>query len=116
MKNGEIAGLVTFRITGHECEIVTLNSTIENRGLGSALVRKVLEDAKAGQVHRVWLITTNDNLKAAMFYQKRGFRWAAFHRNAIVRSRELKPQIPEWGIGNIPILHELEFEYILKRP
>ena len=62
---------------------------------------------------RVWLITTNDNLRALRFYQRRGFRLVAVHPNALARSRELKPSIPEIGLDGIPLRDELELELTL---
>jgi len=60
------------------------------------------------------LITTNDNINAIKFYQKRGFDLKAAHINAMDISRKLKPGIPLIGMHNIPIKHELEFEIILR--
>jgi hypothetical protein len=62
---------------------------------------------------RLWLITTNDNLHALRFYQRRGLVLVAVHRNAIEQSRKLKPQIPKLGYDNIPVRDEIELELIL---
>jgi RimJ/RimL family protein N-acetyltransferase len=59
---------------------------------------------------RLWLVTTNDNTAALRFYQRAGWDLVAFHRNALVRSRVLKPSIPQMGLDSIPIRHELELE------
>lgn len=109
----KIAGLITYHIENEGCEIVTLNSKIGNKGLGSQLIQKVLEVAKEHLCNRVWLITTNDNIQAIRFYQKRGFDWIDFHRDVIDESRKLKPEIPKLGNDDIPIRHEIEFEYRL---
>jgi hypothetical protein len=70
---------------------------------------------KARQIgcRRLWLITTNDNAPAIRFYQRRGMRLVAVHRNAIRESRKLKPEIPITGLGGIPIEDEIEFEFPL---
>jgi ribosomal protein S18 acetylase RimI-like enzyme len=112
-QNGKIAGLVTYHIENNECEIVTLDSIIENKGLGSRLVEKVIQTAKENQCDRVWLITTNDNCHAIRYYQKRGFDWVGFYRDAMDESRKLKPEIPNLGEDGIPIRHEIEFQYKL---
>lgn len=111
--NNKVQGLITYNMADGECEIVSLNSYLENQGLGSALIRKVIEAAKSQKCSRVWLITTNDNTKAIRFYQKRGFSLAGIHLNAIKESRKIKPQIPLYGFDDIPILHEIEFEIVL---
>ncbi len=58
----------------------------------------------------MWLVTTNDNLRALYFYQRRGFRIVAVHRDAVMHSREIKPEIPSVADNGIPILDELELE------
>lgn len=113
VENGKIDGVITYSIENGECEIVSLDSLVENQGIGSNLINKVIEKAKENKCRRVWLITTNDNTKAIRYYQKRGFYMKEIRINAIQRSRKLKPQIPLYGFDNIPILHEIEFEKII---
>ena len=112
--DGAKQGLVAYHIDGDECEIVTLDSVNECRGIGTALIVAVRKVAFRAGCKRVWLITTNDNVKAIRFYQKRGFVLVAVHRNAIDESRKLKPKIPRFGIDGIPIRDEIEMELILK--
>jgi GNAT superfamily N-acetyltransferase len=106
----QAAGLVTFRIDGGSCEIVTLDSLHPNLGIGSMLLAAVREHASAAGCRRLWLITTNDNTHALRFYQKRGLVLAALHRDAIKASRGIKPGIPERGNDGIPIRDEIELE------
>ncbi|WP_139492383.1 GNAT family N-acetyltransferase [Brevibacillus dissolubilis] len=110
LENGEIRGLITYRIQQHECEIVSLDSLVENQGLGSRLTALVEETAQRQGCHRVWLITSNDNTHAIRFYQKRGFTMCALHLHAINEARKIKPQIPLIGYDGIPIEHEVELE------
>lgn len=112
-ENDRIVGLITYHIENRECEIVTLDSKINNKGLGTELINRVIEKAKDSGCKRLWLITTNDNAHAIKFYQKRGFEWNAFYKDAMQISRKLKPEIPEFGNDGIPIKHEIEFELIL---
>ncbi len=105
-----VNGLITYKIEKSECEIVTLNSFEENKGIGTALINAVLSIAKERQCNRIWLVTTNDDINAIRFYQKKGFDLVAVHINAIDVSREMKPSIPLIGMDGIPIKHELEFE------
>jgi ribosomal protein S18 acetylase RimI-like enzyme len=103
-------GLVTYHVDGDACEIVMLNSLIPSRGVGTALITAVKEAAVQAGCKRLWLITTNDNINALRFYQKRGFALVAVHRNALERSRELKPEIPKIGLDGIPLRDEIELE------
>lgn len=106
----EIIGLVTYEICGEACEILSLDSLRGNQGLGSALVNQVELVAKQHGCIRLTLITTNDNLNAMRFYQKRGFDMVHIFRNALEASRKLKPSIPMTGDFGIPLKHEIEFE------
>jgi GNAT superfamily N-acetyltransferase len=106
-------GLITYVFDEDECEIVTVDSLSPARGIGTVLINEVKERAREAGCRRLWLITTNDNLDALRFYQKRGFSLVAIHRNAIQKSREIKPEIPDLGRDDIPIRDEIELEMIL---
>ncbi len=108
---GERVGLVTYQIESSSCEVVSLASTRPGSGIGTALLAQVEEIARREGCARVWLITTNDNLDALRFYQKRGFVLIAVHRGAVERARRLiKPEIPLIGSDGIPIRDEIELE------
>jgi ribosomal protein S18 acetylase RimI-like enzyme len=107
-------GLITFEIAGPECEITTLQSLVEGRGVGSALIDVVRRIAADAGCARLWLITTNDNTPALRFYQKRGFRLVALYRDALAESRRLKPEIPLLGRDGIPLRDEIELEVRLR--
>ena len=110
---GQLAGLVTYRLDAHECEIVSLDSLVQGRGIGAALIAAVRDAARAAGCARLWLITTNDNLSALRFYQKRGFTLVAVHRNALEVARRLKPEIALVGVDGIPLRDEIELEMTL---
>jgi len=110
LQNNFPVGLVTYHIAGQACEIVTLSSEQPGIGIGSALIEAVGEIARATGCRRLWLVTTNDNLHALGFYQKRGFLLVKIHRNAVEKSRQLKPLIPLYGMNGIPIRDEIELE------
>jgi ribosomal protein S18 acetylase RimI-like enzyme len=103
-------GLLTYSKEGHDCEIVTIDSVERRRGIGTALIDAVKEHAKAKGCRRLWLITTNDNLEALGFYQRRGFHLVALYPDILEVSRKLKPQISMKAANGIPIRDELELE------
>jgi GNAT superfamily N-acetyltransferase len=103
-------GLATYHIANDACEVLSLNSLMEHIGAGTALLHAVEEIARAAGCTRVWLITTNDNLHALGFYQRRGYVLAALYPNALAESRKLKPQIPLIGMDHIPLRDEIELE------
>jgi N-acetylglutamate synthase-like GNAT family acetyltransferase len=75
---GEIAGLVTVSIEDNGLEIISLNSLKSGKGIGSKLIEEVVKMAREKSLARVWLITTNDNLDALKFYQKKIFHLVRF--------------------------------------
>jgi ribosomal protein S18 acetylase RimI-like enzyme len=86
----ERLGLITYRVTDEDCEIVTLNSLRPNRGVGTALLRAVKRIADERGL-RLWLITTDENSNAIRFYENRGMTMRAFHRDFVKVVRRYKP-------------------------
>jgi 8-oxo-dGTP diphosphatase len=113
VQDEERAGLITYHVEGRDCEIVTLDSLRPGIGIGSALIEAVGEAAGQAGCRRLWLVTTNDNLDALRFYQRRGFELVAVHRGAVERSRSLKPEIPLVGAHGLPLRDEIELELLL---
>ena len=109
----ENIGLITVHIGEKDCEITTLDSLDESMGVGSALVEAVEEWAREAGIERLWLVTTNDNLEALKFWQKRGYELVSVHRNAIADARRIKPQIPITGLNGITIRDEIELEKLI---
>lgn len=113
--DGERAGLASYAVRDEECELVTIRSLQEGRGVGRALLDAVRDAALEAGCTRLWLITTNDNLRALELFQRWGMEIVAFHRHAVTEARHrLKRSIPECGAHGIPIAHELELELRLK--
>ncbi len=109
---GRLAGIALFRADPHEMELVALDSIFQRRGIGTRLLDSVIAHFRNSGYKRLCLITTNDNVNAIRFYQKRGFDLCAFHKEGIKKARSIKPQIPHVGYDGIPIRHELEFEML----
>lgn len=112
-EGNEIIGLVTYFINGNILEITSLDSIRENQGIGSKLVETVIQEARERNLQKIVLITTNDNIGAIRFYQKRGFDMVRLFHNAMDFSRKIKPEIPLIGENGIPLRHEIEFELLL---
>lgn len=109
-----VSGLITYQIKKAECKIVTLDSLIGGLGIGSRLIDTVKGTAIEAGCNQMTVITTNDNLGAIGFYQKRGFRLREIHSGAVEKARELKPTIPMVGNHGIPIRDEILLEMSLK--
>jgi GNAT superfamily N-acetyltransferase len=105
-----ILGFVFLHVEDEELEVVALRSFRERAGVGTALLGASRAEATRLGCRRTWLVTTNDNLHAIRFYQRRGWEWVAFHRDSVTASRALKPELPLLGSDGIAIRHELEFQ------
>lgn len=112
-EDNKIIGLITYMFYDGIMEILSLDSLRENQGIGTMLLEETISIAKEAECKKIVLITTNDNINAIRFYQKRGFDMAHLYRNALDVSRKLKPEIPLVGENDIPMRHEIEFEFIL---
>ncbi len=114
---GALAGVLTYDLVDDSCEILTLHAARQWSGIGSALVIMVARLAAAAGCRRYWVLTTNDNVDALRFYQRRGFRLAAVRCGAVDQTRlTLKPQIPLTGAYGIPIRDEIELTQDLPLP
>ena len=116
MDGEEWVGLITYLCSNKDCEIVSIDSTREGHGIGTKLMDAAVAEARQQNCKRVFLVTTNDNLNALGFYQRRGFEIAAVYRGAVHESRKLKPGIPLVGYNNIPLRDEIELEMSLQDP
>jgi len=105
-------GLLTYKIVAGDCEIVSLDSLQSCMGIGTGLIDAVKGAACESGCKRLWLVTTNDNMNALRFYQKRGFALVKINRNAIEFARNLKP-VPLIGAEGIPLRDEIELEMML---
>lgn len=109
--DARLVGVLTYVIAGDQCEVLTLHVDHQRSGVGTALIAEITDVARRSGCKRLWLITTNDNVDALRFYQRRGFRLAALYPGAVAESRRtLKPEIPAEGTYGIPLRDELELE------
>lgn len=113
-RGDDIVGLLTYRCDDDAMEVLTLNSTLEGEGIGSALMLMAIEKARELSMVRVWLTTTNDNLRGMGFYQRLGYRMVAVNIGVVDQARKIKPQIPKVGQNGIPIHDEIVMELSIK--
>lgn len=108
--DGTLAGALCWRVADDALEIVSIAAVTSGNGVGTALLDAVVAEARAAGSRRVWLGTTNDNLRALRFYQRRGLRIVDVDPGAVDRARLMKPSIPTVGDHGIPIHDELRLE------
>ena len=105
-----IIGLVTYTFFEDICEIVSLDSKRQNIGIESALLKEIEKIAMDNNCKKMRLITTNDNMTALQFYQKRGYCLTKLYPNAMEEVRKVKPNVPAIGDNDIPLRDEIELE------
>jgi len=113
--DGRPIGLATVQETPEKgMEVVTLHANPRGRGAGTLLLETAWEVAAASHHRRLWLVTTNDNIRALHFYLRRGMRIVAVHEGAVERDRALKPQIPTVnGENGFAIRDVIELEALI---
>lgn len=114
-RNRRPVGLLTYRRENDECELAFIASFEQHRGIGTALLNALR--GEVADCARIWLVTTNDNLEALRFYQRRGFVLSGLRPGAVDDSRRrLKSRISATGSFGIPLRDELELELRLRPP
>jgi GNAT superfamily N-acetyltransferase len=110
-EDGVCIGYATYRLGEDGLEVTVIESLSRESGVGSALLAACVNLAFESRASRAWLVTTNDNLDALRFYQRRGFEMVALHRGSLTEARRtLKPEIPEVGDDGIAVRDEIELE------
>jgi ribosomal protein S18 acetylase RimI-like enzyme len=107
---GGRVGLCTYAVRADGVEVVTIQALSEGEGVGRALMDRVRALAVDSGAPRLWLTTTNDNVRAIAFYQQWEMDLVRLIRNGVEVSRRVKPSIPMVGANRIDLRHELEFE------
>ena len=102
-QSGSTLALVTWAIEGERAEIVSVNALRPGSGVGSRAMDAAEEELRRRGVRNVHLITTNDNVRALAFYQRRGYRLVRLHLGGMDRVRAAKPEVPLVGNDGIPL-------------
>jgi ribosomal protein S18 acetylase RimI-like enzyme len=110
---GRRAGLALVDARDGRYEVVAISTSRPGRGIGRALMQQCVDDARASGCRRVWLVTTNNNVRAIRFYEGIGMHLCAVHQGAVREARALKQSIPLSDHAGGPIDDELEFELAL---
>ena len=107
-RSGRVAGLLTYQLVGNSLEIVTLNAIDRRAGIGTMLIEAAVGQARLTGCREIRLTTTNDNIDALRFYQRRGFRLTELRPGAVDQARRHKPEIPRVGDYGIPLRDEID--------
>jgi ribosomal protein S18 acetylase RimI-like enzyme len=99
--DGEVVGIVlAIPVTEYEVELKAVAITPEHqgKGVGSAMVRSVVDALREQSVERVRVGTGNSGIGQLAFYQKLGFRLESIERDFFTPSRGYPAEIAENGI------------------
>jgi ribosomal protein S18 acetylase RimI-like enzyme len=109
---GDVSGALAWRPRENALQIVALATEPmwQRSGVGGHLVAEAEVVARRTGATRVVLATTNDNLPALYFYQRRGYRITDVVRDAWRDHAELTIGV---GFASIPVLDELRLEKTL---
>lgn len=111
-ENG-IAGFLFYEVRDQDCEIIVFEIFDKFKGTGTQILNQLKEIATNKKCRRLYLMTTNDNLDALRFYQKRGFHICGIHLDSVKISRQIKPTIGMTGDHGIPVRDEIDLEFLL---
>lgn len=103
----QIIGVLTYEIDGDAIEVVSIEAVPPHQGTGTALLAAAADRGRAEGLARLLLVTTNDNIDALRFYQRRGLHILEVRPDGVARSREVKPSIPLIGSYGIPMCDEI---------
>jgi len=102
---GELVGLISLALDRGELTIVLLSvyPEYQGSGVGAALVEAAVERARAKRLSMVKVATTNDDIPALYFYQRRGFVIFDIAPGALVEHHGSAIS----GFADIPVRDEL---------
>jgi GNAT superfamily N-acetyltransferase len=106
---GEISGALAWQRREDALQIVALATEAmwQRSGVGGHLVAEAELVARREGLHRILLATTNDNLPALYFYQRRGYRIAEVVPDGALQHPEASHTT---GFAEIPARDELRLE------
>ena len=109
----DVAGALAYRLLPDALQIVALatDPMWQRSGVGGYLVAEAELMARTQQLPRVIFCTTNDNLPALYFYQRRGYRITEVVPGALLP--HMKPG-STCGFAGIPVRDEIRLEKIIQ--
>jgi GNAT superfamily N-acetyltransferase len=109
--HAEPSGALAYRLLGHSLHVVAVatDPMWQRAGVGAYLVVEAELLARRLQLRRVVVATTNDNLPALYFYQRRGYRLTELVPAAVIAHTHQERS----GFAGIPVRDEIRLEKVL---
>ncbi len=108
LQGGKRVGILSYEIRDEICEIIVFEVFDKFKGIGTKMLEALKALISKKGCKRIYLMTTNDNLDALRFYQRRGFTISGIHIDSVKKSREIKPSIGLTGDHDIPVRDEID--------
>jgi ribosomal protein S18 acetylase RimI-like enzyme len=105
------SGALAYRLHGDALHIVALatDPMWQRSGVGGHLVAEAELIARRLKLRRLVVSTTNDNLPALYFYQRRGYRMTHFVSNSVIMHTGQEVA----GFAGIPVRDEVRLEKMI---
>ncbi|MEM7022355.1 MAG: GNAT family N-acetyltransferase [Pseudomonadota bacterium] len=110
-------GLAVYHLTEGELEVLAIRALTKYRGAGSTLLAEMERIARNCECASICLCTTNDNLDALRFYQRRGFTVRAYSVDGfreVLRIKGRNAEQSHAGQHGIPIRDVIELSKPLR--
>lgn len=106
---GELAGALAYRLLPDALQVLALatDPMWQRTGVGGHLVAEAEAAARSRGLGRIVVATTNDNLPALYFYQRRDYVVTTLVPGAVLPHLKV---VPAAGFGGIPIRDEIRLE------
>lgn len=111
---GRACGHLTYFAGKDGLEVITLAASQDDAGIGTRLMDAAERHARDQGIRRLFLTTTNDNLRALGFYQRRGMRLKAVYPGVVDGYRAHVKPVPRIGLNGIALRDEVELEIALE--
>lgn len=110
---GKLLGFVTWILRGGTICVLSLDSFEAGAGIGARLLDAIFAHGRQVNAKTVRALTTNDNARALIYYQRRGFHLAALYAGAIDAYRAMNPKLRPVGLNGIAVRDAIELEMSL---
>ncbi len=106
----QLGGVAIYRMNGATVLLGAIIVVEGHHGIGTVLFQSVVSDARELKLKKLRASTTNDNVEAMKFYQKRGMRLNALFAGGADAFRAFRPGLHVMGRHGIPCRDIIELE------
>lgn len=111
---GTLVGIALWTMRGRVALLGAIDSFQPGSGAAGALLERVQQEARGRNAVSLRAVTTNDNVHALVYYQRKGFRLDTLFVGSVdaFRGRD-NPNFRRIGFNGLPVRDTLELEMAL---